>query len=110
LDALAADGGYALAGDYAIQAPDWSPRLTRPEAGVRAQAVLPDGALVDDFLIEETERSVHVLNAPSPAVAASLRTGIWEGPRSRTIRSSTSYAVMRRIFARLRRGVSDDQL
>ena len=82
--------------------------LTR--AGVRAQAVLPDGALVDDFLIEETERSVHVLNAPSPAVAASLRTGIWEGPRSRTIRSSTSYAVMRRIFARLRRGVSDDQL
>ncbi|WLW58542.1 L-2-hydroxyglutarate oxidase [Streptomyces sp. YU58] len=44
-------------------------------AGVRAQAVLRDGTLVDDFLIHETERAVHVLNAPSPAATASLPIG-----------------------------------
>ena len=44
-------------------------------AGVRAQAVLPDGSLVDDFLIVEGARSVHVLNAPSPAATASLPIG-----------------------------------
>jgi L-2-hydroxyglutarate oxidase len=48
----------------------------RPEpAGVRAQAVLPDGTLADDFLIERSERCVHVLNAPSPAATASLAIG-----------------------------------
>ncbi|MEO1498118.1 MAG: L-2-hydroxyglutarate oxidase [Planctomycetota bacterium] len=41
-------------------------------AGVRAQAVRADGAMVDDFLIERSERIVHVLNAPSPAATASL--------------------------------------
>lgn len=41
-------------------------------SGVRAQAVGPDGELVDDFLFAETERAVHVLNAPSPAATASL--------------------------------------
>ncbi|MFE5855926.1 L-2-hydroxyglutarate oxidase [Streptomyces sp. NPDC056500] len=44
-------------------------------AGVRAQAVLRDGTLVDDFLIKETVRIVHVLNAPSPAATASLPIG-----------------------------------
>lgn len=44
-------------------------------AGVRAQAVLRDGTLVDDFLIREGERAVHVLNAPSPAATASLPIG-----------------------------------
>lgn len=44
-------------------------------AGVRAQAVLRDGSLVDDFLIREGERAVHVLNAPSPAATASLPIG-----------------------------------
>ncbi|MET9128196.1 L-2-hydroxyglutarate oxidase [Streptomyces sp. NPDC004528] len=44
-------------------------------AGVRAQAVLRDGTLVDDFLIEEGVRMVHVLNAPSPAATASLPIG-----------------------------------
>jgi len=38
--------------------------------GIRAQAVFPDGRLADDFVIEEGERSVHVLNAPSPAATA----------------------------------------
>jgi L-2-hydroxyglutarate oxidase len=42
-------------------------------AGVRAQALTPAGALVDDFHIVTAERMVHVLNAPSPAATASLR-------------------------------------
>ncbi|WP_258946767.1 L-2-hydroxyglutarate oxidase [Lentzea californiensis] len=46
--------------------------LVRSEAGVRAQAMLPDGSLVDDFLIETAARQVHVLNAPSPAATGSL--------------------------------------
>ncbi len=44
-------------------------------AGVRAQAVLPDGSMVDDFLIVEAERMIHVNNAPSPAATASLNIG-----------------------------------
>jgi L-2-hydroxyglutarate oxidase len=41
-------------------------------AGVRAQALGRDGALVDDFLLARTGRALHVLNAPSPAATASL--------------------------------------
>ncbi len=41
-------------------------------AGVRAQAVGADGALIDDFLFERSAHAVHVLNAPSPAATASL--------------------------------------
>ncbi|MFE4265183.1 L-2-hydroxyglutarate oxidase [Streptomyces sp. NPDC056883] len=55
----------------AVRAEDLVPAA----AGVRAQAVLRDGALVDDFLIREGERTVHVLNAPSPAATASLPIG-----------------------------------
>jgi len=44
-------------------------------AGVRAQAVDPDGGLVDDFRIVPAGRSLHVLNAPSPAATASLAIG-----------------------------------
>ena len=49
-----------------------SHHLHPAEAGIRAQAVRKDGNLVDDFLIERTDRAVHVLNAPSPAATASL--------------------------------------
>ncbi|MCO8303215.1 L-2-hydroxyglutarate oxidase [Streptomyces hygroscopicus] len=49
--------------------------LIAAPAGVRAQAVLPDGTLVDDFLIAQSPRIVHVLNAPSPAATASLPIG-----------------------------------
>lgn len=49
--------------------------LVPAAAGVRAQAVLRDGALVDDFLIREGDRAVHVLNAPSPAATAALPIG-----------------------------------
>jgi L-2-hydroxyglutarate oxidase len=47
----------------------------RSGAGVRAQALEPDGFLVDDFRIVEAERMIHVLNAPSPAATASLSIG-----------------------------------
>ena len=46
--------------------------LVRGRAGVRAQAVSPEGKLVDDFLIQIDDNAVHVLNAPSPAATASL--------------------------------------
>jgi L-2-hydroxyglutarate oxidase len=44
-------------------------------AGVRAQAVLPDGSLADDFRIERADRMIHVLNAPSPAATSALSIG-----------------------------------
>jgi L-2-hydroxyglutarate oxidase len=43
--------------------------------GVRAQALEPNGALVDDFRIVEAERMIHVLNAPSPAATAAISIG-----------------------------------
>ena len=41
-------------------------------AGVRAQALGRDGSLIDDFVVSETERALHVRNAPSPAATSSL--------------------------------------
>lgn len=46
--------------------------LVPGRCGVRAQAVDPNGKLVDDFRYAETPQSIHVLNAPSPAATASL--------------------------------------
>ena len=46
--------------------------LVRAPAGVRAQAMLADGSLVQDFLFLNAPRQVHVLNAPSPGATASL--------------------------------------
>ncbi|WP_280335236.1 L-2-hydroxyglutarate oxidase [Nocardia wallacei] len=62
---------------YLAQCRKYCPELTIAdllprEAGIRAQAVLPDGTLAHDFLIERTPRSVHVLNAPSPAATSAL--------------------------------------
>ena len=54
-----------------IEAKDLSPA----PAGIRAQAVSPGGALVDDFLIENNDRIINVCNAPSPAATASLNIG-----------------------------------
>lgn len=54
-------------------------------AGVRAQAINPDGSLVDDFVIEEAGASVHVLNAPSPGATASLAIGRYIASRARSI-------------------------
>jgi (S)-2-hydroxyglutarate dehydrogenase len=44
-------------------------------SGVRAQALMADGKLVDDFLIVNGKNSIHVCNAPSPAATASLEIG-----------------------------------
>jgi L-2-hydroxyglutarate oxidase len=49
--------------------------LVPGEAGVRAQALRPDGGLVDDFLIVNSPSAIHVCNAPSPAATASLEIG-----------------------------------
>jgi L-2-hydroxyglutarate oxidase len=43
--------------------------------GVRAQAMSPDGTLVQDFCFQQSRRALHVLNAPSPAATASLAIG-----------------------------------
>lgn len=42
------------------------------EAGIRAQAVRKDGALIHDFLFAETDRMLHVCNAPSPAATSAI--------------------------------------
>jgi (S)-2-hydroxyglutarate dehydrogenase len=44
-------------------------------SGVRAQIVMADGSLADDFLIVEAPNAIHVLNAPSPAATASIAIG-----------------------------------
>lgn len=49
--------------------------LVPHRAGIRAQALSPDGKLVDDFVIVEGRKMVHVINAPSPAATASLAIG-----------------------------------
>ena len=65
---------------YLAEVRKYCPDLTlddlRPrEAGIRAQAVRHDGTLVHDFLLERTPRSIHVLNAPSPAATSALPIG-----------------------------------
>jgi L-2-hydroxyglutarate oxidase len=54
-----------------VQADDVYPT----EAGVRAQALKNDGQLVDDFLIIDRSKAMHICNAPSPAATASLEIG-----------------------------------
>lgn len=49
--------------------------LEAAPSGIRAQAIAPDGSMVDDFLIQRTEHVVNVCNAPSPAATASLNIG-----------------------------------
>ena len=49
--------------------------LEESPAGIRAQAVLPNGKLVDDFLIQENKNIINVVNAPSPAATSSLNIG-----------------------------------
>lgn len=62
---------------FAREAADYVPELepgdfSRWYFGVRAQALARDGRLVDDFVLSETERALHVRNAPSPAATSSL--------------------------------------
>lgn len=45
------------------------------EAGIRAQAVRRDGSMIEDFLFLQTERMLHVCNAPSPAATSAIPIG-----------------------------------
>ncbi|MBX2806139.1 MAG: L-2-hydroxyglutarate oxidase [Hyphomicrobiales bacterium] len=49
--------------------------LQPQEAGIRAQAVMQDGSLMHDFLFLESNRMLHVCNAPSPAATSALPIG-----------------------------------
>ena len=65
---------------YLKQCQKYCPSLTLEdlgpyEAGIRAQAVMRDGTLVHDFLFVETDRMLHVGNAPSPAATSAIPIG-----------------------------------
>jgi L-2-hydroxyglutarate oxidase len=65
---------------YLEECRKYAPGLGRSDllpypAGIRAQAVRRDGTLLHDFVVEETDRMVHVLNSPSPAATAALPIG-----------------------------------
>lgn len=67
-------------GSYLQECRKYAPGLSKAdllpyEAGIRAQAVRRDGTLLHDFLLAETDRMIHVLNAPSPAATAALPIG-----------------------------------
>jgi (S)-2-hydroxyglutarate dehydrogenase len=67
-------------GNYLDEVRKYAPALTRSDlrphpAGIRAQAVRRDGTLLHDFVVERTDRMVHVLNSPSPAATAALPIG-----------------------------------
>jgi L-2-hydroxyglutarate oxidase len=68
-------------------------------AGVRAQAVRPDGGMVDDFLIIKGRNSVHVCNAPSPAATASLEIGRAVADHVPEMRPHTTVAVQNAVVA-----------
>jgi L-2-hydroxyglutarate oxidase len=53
-----------------------SKHLATARAGVRAQAINPNGSIVDDFVVLTGKRIVNVCNAPSPAATSSLNIGL----------------------------------
>ena len=69
-----------LKSGYLKRVQRYCPRLTIADfdpypAGIRAQAVMRDGSLVHDFLFAESDRSLHVCNAPSPAATSAMPIG-----------------------------------
>lgn len=65
---------------YLAACQQYCPALTLDDlhpmpAGIRAQAVLRDGTMVHDFLFAQTDRMLHVCNAPSPAATSALPIG-----------------------------------
>lgn len=65
---------------YLTECQKYCPSLTisdlqNPQAGIRAQAVMADGTLVHDFLFKQTDRMLHVCNAPSPAATSAIPIG-----------------------------------
>ncbi|QLR72022.1 L-2-hydroxyglutarate oxidase [Citrobacter freundii] len=80
-------------------------------AGVRAQAVSPDGKLIDDFLFVTTLRSIHTCNAPSPAATSALPIGAHivskvhallenQSNPGRTLRTARSVETLHAAFTR----------
>jgi len=74
--------GSLLSGRYLQECRKYCPELKLEDllpfrAGIRAQAVMKDGTLVHDFLFADTPRSVHILNAPSPAATAAMPIARW---------------------------------
>ncbi|RSS25836.1 L-2-hydroxyglutarate oxidase, partial [Streptomyces sp. WAC05858] len=59
-------------------------------AGVRAQAVSPQGKLIDDFLFVTTARSIHTCNAPSPAATSAIPIGAHIVSKVQTLLASQS--------------------
>jgi L-2-hydroxyglutarate oxidase len=64
--------------------------LSPGEAGVRAQALRPNGDLVDDFLVVRGPNSIHVCNAPSPAATACLDIGRFIAERLPKVRTTVT--------------------
>ncbi|MGV3552030.1 L-2-hydroxyglutarate oxidase [Rhizobium sp.] len=67
-------------GGYLAECRKYCPSLTLADlapypAGIRAQAVMADGALAHDFLFVENQRQLHVCNAPSPAATSGIPIG-----------------------------------
>jgi L-2-hydroxyglutarate oxidase len=65
---------------YLAECQSYCPGLTLEDLagfrmGIRAQAVMPDGSLAHDFLVQSTNRMTHVLNAPSPAATSAMPIG-----------------------------------
>jgi len=72
--------GSLLKSAYLRECRKYCPILTVADllpytAGIRAQAVMRDGTLVHDFLFLESERMLHVCNAPSPAATSAIPIG-----------------------------------
>ncbi len=63
----------SLAREAAQYVPELEPSDLEPFfTGVRAQALRRNGGLLDDFLVHESPRALHVRNAPSPAATSAL--------------------------------------
>ena len=65
---------------YLAECRKYCPELTLDDlqphpAGERAQAVMRDGSLVDDFLVRRGRRTLHLCNAPSPAATSAIPIG-----------------------------------
>ncbi|HBC9440450.1 TPA: L-2-hydroxyglutarate oxidase [Escherichia coli] len=73
----------------------YCPRLSLSDlqpwpAGVRAQAVSPDGKLIDDFLFVTTPRTIHTCNTPSPAATSAIPIGAHIVSKVQTLLASQS--------------------
>jgi 2-hydroxyglutarate dehydrogenase len=79
----------AFAAEAAEYVPELRPKdFERGFSGVRAQALARDGTLVDDFVLSQTERALHVRNAPSPAATSALAIARLIGERVVTLASA----------------------